>query len=317
MSVSAATAQISEYRRQAEVKFQRQQGFTLVEIVIVIILVGVLSVIVGLIIQGPLRASVDTGRRADLVDLAETALTRMTREIRLAVPNSVRIATAPNIVSIELLRSLDGGRYRSAPTNSVTLPNCAVALSGDPLEFTCADTLFDVLGQLPRRTQITLGGTDCAADPSTADCVIVFNTGLVGSNDAYRGDNVATITATSPGPVVSVTITNANIIAMLPPFPLASPAQRFHIVDTPVSFVCNTVTQRVDRFFDYPIAESQITAPAGTSNLLVNNVTACDFDYDPGTATRGGLVTLTMTLTEPESDQSVTLIKQIHVSNQP
>ena len=130
-----------------------QRGFTLVEIIIVVILVGILSVVVGLIIQGPLRASVETGRRAELVDLAETALIRMTREIRLSVPNSVRIATAPGIVSVEVLRTLDGGRYRAAPTTGPTLPGCAAAPAGDPLEFTCADTLFDVLGQLPRLGQ--------------------------------------------------------------------------------------------------------------------------------------------------------------------
>ena len=84
-----------------------------------------------------------------------------------------------------------------------------------------------------------------------------------------------------------------------------------------MSFICDTTTQRVERFFDYPITPAQSTTPGGTSNLLVNNVTACDFNYDSGTATRGGLVTLAMTITEPDSNQSVTLIKQIHVSNQP
>lgn len=289
-----------------------QRGFTLIEIIIVVILVGILSVVVGLIIQGPLQASVDTGRRANLVDLAETALTRMTREIRLSVPNSVRIATAPGIVSVEVLRTLDGGRYRAAPTTGPTLPGCAAAPSGDPLEFTCADTLFDVLGQLPRLGQITTGA-DCVTDPSTADCVVVFNTGPAGSNDAYAGTNVATITAVSD----DTAFDGSDQVSITNTFPLASPAQRFHIVDTAVSFICNTVSQRVDRFFDYTITPVQNTAPGGTSNLLVNNVTACDFNYDPGTATRGGLVTLQLTITEPNSNQSVTLVKQIHVSNQP
>ena len=114
-----------------------------------------------------------------------------------------------------------------------------------------------------------------------------------------------------------LTITNASIAALNPPFPLPSPAQRFHIVDTAVSFICDTSAQRIDRFFDYPITPIQTTTPGGTSDLLVNNVTACDFDYDPGTATRGGLVTLRIIITEPDSGQSVTLVKQIHVSNQP
>ena len=295
---------------------QAERGFTLVEIVIVVIVVGILAVVVGLMVQGPLRASVDTARRADLVDLAESALTRITREVRLSVPNSVRIATSGSSVSLEVLRTLDGGRYRAAPTNTLTLPACGATPSGDPLEFTCNDTDFDVLGQLPRLAQIA-AGPDCINDPVNADCVVVFNTGPAGLNDAYAGQNVATITATSPSMAFdgsdNLTITSTNN----PPFPLPSPGQRFHVVDTPVSFVCNTSAERIDRFFEYPITPAQSTSPGGTSNLLVDNVTACSFAYDPGTATRGGLVTLQITITEPDSGQSVTLVKQIHVSNQP
>ena len=321
MSDSVATALTSDQMQRVSHACTFPRGFTLVEVVIVIILVGVLAGVVGLIIQGPLQASVDTGRRADLVDLAETALARMTREIRLGVPNSVRIASAPNIVAVEVLTSLDGGRYRAAATNTPVLLGCGAAAAGDPLEFTCADTQFYVLGQLPRLRQIVTGGADCAADPSTADCVVVFNTGTAGANDAYAADNVATITATSDNTAFDwsdqLTITNANIVGLMAPFPLASPAQRFHIVNTPVSFVCNTSTHRVQRFFNYPITAAQSTSPGGTNNLLVDNATACDFTYDPGSATRGGLVTLRRTITEPDSSQSVTLLKQIHVSNQP
>ena len=172
MSRSAGIVRTTE--RTTDLQSNKEHGFTLIEIVIVIIVVGILAVVVGLIIQGPLRASVDTGRRAELVDLAEAALTRVTREVRLSVPNSVRIATVGSSVSLEVLRSLDGGRYRGAPSNTLTLPACGAVPSGDPLEFTCPDTVFDVLGQLPRLAQITTGGADCAATPVTADCVVVF-----------------------------------------------------------------------------------------------------------------------------------------------
>ena len=294
-------------------------GFTLIEMVIVIALVGILAVVVGLIIQGPLQASVDTGRRAALTDIAETALTRMTRELRLALPNSIRITTAPGVVAIEMLRTLDGGRYRAAPTTGPP-PVCTPAAVGDPLEFVCDDPLFDVLGQLPRFALI-VAGADCVADPVNADCVVVFNTGPSGSNDAYAGDNVATITALSDNTGFDgsdqVTMNNANLIALLPAFPLASPGQRFHIVDSPLSFVCDTGTGEINRHVDYPIGVAQSTVPGGDVALLINDVTACDFDYDPGTATRSGLATLSLTITEPASGQSVTLIQQAHVNNQP
>ena len=54
-------------------------------------LTGILAVVLSMMLSGPMRAYVDTGRRAALVDLGETALARMTREIRLALPNSIRV----------------------------------------------------------------------------------------------------------------------------------------------------------------------------------------------------------------------------------
>ena len=39
-----------------------QRGFTLVEVIIVAIVVGILFIVVGFFIQGPLQGSVDTGR---------------------------------------------------------------------------------------------------------------------------------------------------------------------------------------------------------------------------------------------------------------
>ncbi len=295
------------------------RGFSLLEMVIAVVLTGILAAVLALILTGPMKASVDTERRARLVDVADTALARMTRELRLSLPNSVRIATAPNVVAIEMLRTLSGGRYRAAATTG-PLPACGPAPAGDPLEFTCVDPTFDVLGQLPRLAQVKFGA-DCVGAPSTADCVVVFNTGSLGANDAYAGDNVATVSVVADDAGFDgsdqITMSNARLGGGLPAFPLASPRQRFHIVDTPVSFVCNTLTGEINRHDGYSIGAVQSLAPGGSTALLVNQVTACDFAYDAGTATRGGLATLRVTISEPASGESVTLLQQAQVSNQP
>jgi len=296
-----------------------QRGFTLLEMVVAVLLTGILAALLALILSGPMRAWVDVGRRAELTDLAETALARMTRELRLALPNSLRIATGPDVVALEMLRTLDGGRYRAAPESGPP-PACGPAPAGDPLEFTCADASFDVVGQLARLGQIAVGA-DCAAAPASADCVVVYNLGALGANDAYAGDNLATVTALGDDAASDgsdrLTVGNARLDGGQPAFPLASPSRRFHVVDTPVSFVCSLASGTVTRFADYPIGAVQPLAPAGASGLLVNNVIACSFAYDPGTATRSGLVTLRLTLTEPGSGENVTLLQQAHVSNQP
>ena len=70
----------------------KSAGFTLIELVIVILILGILSFVLVNILRGPMQAHLDVERRARLVDIAETALQRMTREIRLALPNSIRLS---------------------------------------------------------------------------------------------------------------------------------------------------------------------------------------------------------------------------------
>jgi MSHA biogenesis protein MshO len=55
----------------------------------------------------------------------------------------------------------------------------------------------------------------------------------------------------------------------------------------------------------------------GNSALLIDNVSNCAFNYDPGTATRAGLVTIRITVEDSALGQSVTLLQQAHVENVP
>ena len=54
----------------------------------------------------------------------------------------------------------------------------------------------------------------------------------------------------------------------------------------------------------------------GTSNLLADHVTACQFNYNAAASMRNGLVTLEIKLTS-DNNESVWLMQQAHVSNLP
>jgi MSHA biogenesis protein MshO len=281
-------------------KANNKNGFTLIELIIVILLIGILSGVIFTILRGPMQAFVDVEKRTRLVDIADTALQRMTREIRLALPNSIRVTGG---TTVEFLRTLDGGRYRAKPGGAAAVCPGGAPPAQDRLNFAMTGDCFEIMGLLNNFAAIDTTGPGTCMD-SGLDCLVIYNTGQTDAN-AYAGDNVADITSATAN---SITFTNA------PPFPYRSPRQRFFIVDTPVSFVCDLgVPKDINRYDDYPVGGA-----VGTGDLLVNQVTACNFSYDAGSATRAGLVTLSITISDSTlTGASVTLLQQVHVDNQP
>ncbi len=277
-------------------------GFTLIESIIVILLIGILAAIAAVFVVQPFEAARDVTRRAELVDAAETALNRMTREVRLAVPNSVRVDGN----ALEFLRTTTGGRYRR-----LQAPGPGTEATLNPTQ---AAGTFDVLGGLREGAGVqTRGpGRDCA--DGSGDCVVVNNTGTAGF-DAYDGDTVAAITATAG--LGDGDTTNDEISydtgGTPPGFPAHSPNQRFQVLDSVVSYVCQG--GGIDRFAGYGLNASQPNPPGGTPDLLASDVTACDFDYDGGAGQRHGLVTIDITISR--AGETVRLVDQAHVVNVP
>lgn len=271
---------------------RQNAGFTLIELVMVIVILGILAFILANILRGPMQAYVAVEKRARLVDIAETALQRMTREVRLALPNSIRVTGT----TLEFLRTLDGGRYRGQGANR--------------LRFNKQSDTFEFLGPLNQCGSILAGGaaqSDCLVAPRSAYCMVVYNTGQPGA-DAYAGDNIAAITGVNCGG--GTMDFNLSPVAK---FPNKSPRQRFFIVDTPVSYICNAGTGQIRRYAGYTIGG----AVSGTGNLLVDQVSACSFSYIPGNDTRSGLARFSITITDTTLGQSVTLLQEAHVDNQP
>jgi MSHA biogenesis protein MshO len=134
----------------------------------------------------------------------------------------------------------------------------------------------------------------------------VYNLGIPGA-DAWAGETLADFT----GAV-------GNTLAIAPKqFPLASPGNRFQIVEGPVSYVCDPATGTLTRYWGYGIALNQPappTAPA-LSALLAAGVSACSFDYQSGVTERGGLVSITLALSQ--AGETVSLYATTQVSNQP
>jgi MSHA biogenesis protein MshO len=120
----------------------RHAGFSLIELIVVIVLLGLLAGGAGLLILNPIEAYDAQVRRQQLVDQGEMALRQIARDLRRALPNSVRIAPAGAGFALEMVNIVDGARYRDEYGG--------VYLAGPDfvLDFTGPDTVFNLLGGL-------------------------------------------------------------------------------------------------------------------------------------------------------------------------
>lgn len=279
----------------------RQGGFTLTEAIVVVALTGIIASSVAVFIRASVQGYFDSTRRAQLTDLADTALRRVVGDLRLALPNSVRITSTGGGVYLEFLLTKGAGRYRADVDRNG---------AGDALEFDIAGSpfRFDVLGPMPT-TPVMPG-----------DMVAVHNLGPgSGASDAYRG---------AAGNLRAVSAVSGNTITLSPEavFPLPSPVSHFHVVEHAVSYVCtpnpaDPASGQLRRHWAYPLSANQPTSFAsGSHALLADGVAGCSIEYEPhAVAMRNGVVVLALTLVQPGSGSSetVTLVQEAHVSNVP
>lgn len=290
-------------------RLRSQSGFSLFELIVVVVLVGILAVGAGMLIANPINAYDAQQRRQQLVDQAEMALRQVASDVRGALPNSLRVSSAGAVWGVEFVTTLDGARYRDQIDDSVALSDAM-----DILEFSGADTDFNLLGSF----------SSLAAFAAGQRLVIYSTTPATLYQDAVLGNNPGIITPAGTNLTLSTSVLypseqhiNIDVGAGAGfQFAQQSPGQRLFVVDSPVSYVCNPATRQLQRHSNYGYSAAQSLAPGGTTATVVTQLTGCSMTYNPGTSQRGGLLTLSLTIGDG-SGESVTLLHQVHVENVP
>src|ERR1700734_2704417 len=116
-----------------------QRGFSLIEAVIVIAITGIMLAAVAMFLRWPFQSYIATERRSQMSDTVDGALRRIGRDLRGALPNSVRLANGASGPCMEMLATRAGGRYRAETDGNG---------NGNILDFTIADSSFDMFGSL-------------------------------------------------------------------------------------------------------------------------------------------------------------------------
>lgn len=288
-----------------------QRGFTMVEMIIVITVTAIVAGMLYVFIRTPIQAYVDTAARVAASDAADTAVRRIARDVRLALPNSIRVSGD----YLEFLETSGALRYQSEDDVDATL---------DP-------TLYLNWNDASKVTFAVIGGVPAGRHrPVAGNFLVVYNLGETQEpanayNCASGVCNRATIKIVS---TATITLESNPFVpppALPPPAlpieaALKSPGHRAHVVTGPVTYHCDKVRKQLWRYSGYAITVAQgVTPPAGArAGLLASNVEDCAFRYASMASQRGALLGFGLTLGIPGQAQgTIKLEHQIHVNNTP
>jgi MSHA biogenesis protein MshO len=295
----------------------RTAGFTLIEAIIAIVITGILAGIVTVFISKPIQGYLDSVRRAELTDQADVALRRMTRDIRLALPNSLRVTSTATTNYIEFIMTSAGGRYRD--TGDGSTGGNFLDFSGSVVNPACGnDRCFDVLGPVPANPAIAPG-----------DFIVIYNLGPGNAPaDAYTAPAPGGNRATVQGVAGNVITLAANPFAAQAP-PLPSPDARFQVVPggtQAVTYACpavgNPPADLIRRWgYGFIAAQPTTPPPVGAITATLAGGATCTIEYAPNASGRNGLLLINLALTQVDPatgiGESVNLSQQIRIDNAP
>lgn len=218
------------------------KGFTLIELVIVIVLLGIVGTFSFQYLGLSAKIFSDTVGRDQLLNQSRFAVERLSRELRNALPRSVRVNSFDQQRCIEFVPIITSSSYVQIPRLGASASNRFIAVTPivEPGQSILNQSLF--------------------VYATTAE--LIYGNSL--SGDSLRRKTIASIqTNTSNSGLSEFTFTDTEAS-----FPTGSPARRFFITEQPVSW-CLSNTGTLDRFTQYGFFPTQ-----RTHNQLVSLVSS-------------------------------------------
>ena len=284
---------------------KKQSGFTLVEIIIVIAIMGIIGGLASLIIGRSLDSYAALERREHLQTSIRLAVERISRELRNALPNSICVNNGGACINgsgsqFYFIPVRDSGRYQDRP---------GVYTSPPPIQ----RNRLPVIPQSSDRFDVLSTNIANPLDAVIDDRVAVYN---INNIDIYNPGNNIRHQISAIVPIDIDGDANPDTIqiqfAANESFANHSPSRRFHIIDnaqqvTLFSLVGNQLFRDT----------TTLNAPnaAVDPKLLMQNVQACTFTFTPGTQQRAGLLRINITVAEQA--ETIQVIHDAHVYNTP
>lgn len=273
---------------------KRLQGFTLIELVMVIVLIGIISVALVPVITNSVEIYRADKSRAALIQKGRLALERIAREVREAVPNTLETVTdAAGNPGIQFLSVRSGGRY-------VDVSDTFALLS-----FLLPLRRF--IAGIPH-TELYLAGTGQTL--AAHDSLIIGNTS---PEDIRAGVSIVSVNSLSNTTLLPDGTTQGQVIGFdLHTFPQGSPGRHY--------FLSNKVHE-VGRFGNALYWHTADGTSGYDANgdwsvndpILVDGVADVSFTYARGNPVATAVMRMSLTLTD--GTENIRLYQEVHIRN--
>ena len=267
---------------------KKNKGFSLVELVTVIIVVGILSAGVTKFIQFGTQIFVDTSSRDELLSSARFLIERLNRELRTALPNSAR--------------TKEGGGFQCLEYTPITVSTIYIDIPVAP------ENASDELEVIKFDNNASRYNTGLRVAVYT----LTSNDVYVATNKVYDLDDDAT-KDTRVGDVWTVTLDSAITFAA------DSPSKRLYFIESAISY-CIEGTQmfRYQNYAGYVGDLPNMASPA-KKMLMADNIYKVDgeFPFSVAAATQYRNSTVLAKLKFSLNNEDIYFNNEIQVPNVP
>lgn len=195
------------------VPVQQEAGFTLIELIAVIVVLGIVSVTISGIVRSVVSSVTTVNERESLVREGSFLMERITRELANAVPNSARIAGNTNAHCLEFVPMKWSALYLSLPLENTS------SVTANTTE------LRDIQNNI--------------FVPSTSDLAIVFPTNPQDVYDTSLGKQRSVLACSDDGDGNCATLDDSDGVIQISfddGFAATSPSRRMYFTDSSVSY---------------------------------------------------------------------------------